>query len=109
MVSGEGEVVSGQGKNVAAEIRVEGRVQGVGFREFARRAAERAGLVGYAMNLEDGDVRIVVEGERVAIDAFAAGLEKGPRLGNVARVGVTWRAASGEFTSFAIRYSGRDA
>ena len=101
--------MSGEGEKVGAEIRVEGRVQGVGFREFARRAAERGRLVGYAMNLEDGDVRVVVEGERAAIAALVAALEKGPRLGNVARVGVTWRAASGEFTSFGIRYSGRDA
>ena len=101
--------MSGEGEKAAAEIRVEGRVQGVGFREFARRAAQRAGLVGYAMNLEDGHVRVVVEGERAAIDAFVAALEKGPRLANVTRVGATWRAASGEFTSFDIRFSGRDA
>ena len=88
---------------------MEGRVQGVGYRDFARRAAERSGLVGYAMNLDDGNVRVVVEGERAAIEMFVPMLEKGPRLGNVRRVTVDWTAPRGEFTGFGIRYSGRDA
>jgi len=88
---------------------VEGRVQGVGFREFARRAAERIGLVGYAMNLEDGRVRVVVEGVRGVIEGFVREIERGPRLASVTRVGVEWRGARGEFTSFGIRYPGHDA
>ena len=95
--------------NAGAEIVVEGRVQGVGFRDFARREAEKVGLVGYAMNLDDGTVRVVVEGARAAIDALVPALEKGPRLGRVTRVSVAWTAPRGEFTSFGIRYSGRDA
>ena len=92
-----------------AEVVVEGRVQGVGYRDFARRAAEKVGLVGYAMNLGDGTVRVVVEGERAAIETLVPALEKGPRLGRVTRVTVTWTAARGEFTGFGVRYSGRDA
>jgi acylphosphatase len=88
---------------------VEGRVQGVGFRDFARTCAERLGLVGYAMNLRDGSVRVVVEGERAAIETVVRGLERGPRLGKVTRVTVTWREPGGEFTGFGIRYSGHDA
>ena len=61
------------------------------------------------MNLHDGTVRVVVEGERAVLEVFVAELEKGPRLSNVTRVGVAWREARGELTGFGIRYSGRDA
>jgi acylphosphatase len=101
--------VGGEGESAAAEILVEGTVQGVGFREFARMRAERLGVVGYAMNLHDGRVRVLVEGARAAIDAFVSELQRGPRLGSVTRVSVTWRAPRGEFTGFGIRYPGRDA
>ena len=40
-----------------------GRVQGVGFRDFACKIGKSCGLVGYAKNLSDGTVEIVAEGE----------------------------------------------
>ena len=42
---------------------VSGNVQGVGFRFFTLRAAERMNLTGYARNLPDGRVELVAEGE----------------------------------------------
>jgi acylphosphatase len=98
-----------EGERAAAEVLVEGRVQGVGFREFARKCAGRLGVVGYAMNLHDGRVRVIAEGTRAAIESLVAELERGPRHGKVARVSVTWRAPRGEFTGFGIRYPGHDA
>jgi acylphosphatase len=44
-----------------------GRVQGVGFRWSARVIAARLGLSGYARNLEDGGVEVVVVGDREAV------------------------------------------
>lgn len=96
-------------ERAGAEIVVEGRVQGVGYREFVRTWAERLGVVGYAMNLRDGTVRVVVEGERAAVEALVPELERGPRLSKVTRVSVSWRAPRGEFTGFGIRYPGHDA
>jgi acylphosphatase len=98
-----------RGEIVGVEIVVGGVVQGVGFRQFARACAERFGVVGYAMNVPDGTVRVVAEGARAALEAFVAELEHGPRAGRVARVDVAWRAPRGEFTSFGIRYHGHDA
>ena len=43
---------------------VSGRVQGVGYRWFAQREAERLSLVGYAANLPDGRGEVVAEGPR---------------------------------------------
>jgi len=93
----------------AAEIVVEGRVQGVGFREYTRRCAERLGVVGYVMNTHDGRVRIIAEGTRAAIEAMVPELRRGPRLGHVTRVSVAWRTPRGEFGGFGIRYPARDA
>lgn len=65
---------------------VSGRVQGVGYRYFARRAAVRLGLVGWVRNLPDGTVEAVVEGPGEALAAFAAELRKGPAMASVSAV-----------------------
>jgi acylphosphatase len=90
---------------VAAELVVEGLVQGVGFRNFAQRRASLLGLGGYVMNLKDGRVRVHAEGRRELIEDLARHLEKGPPLSHVQRVTVRWIPASGRFPSFEIRYA----
>jgi acylphosphatase len=91
--------------NTAAEILVEGHVQGVGYREYARRRAALLGLAGWVMNLRDGRVRLRAEGPRSAIDELARALEKGPPLSQVDRVEVRWTAPTGRFAGFDIRFS----
>jgi len=88
----------------AVDVVVKGRVQGVGFRDFCVRAAEKARVKGYAMNLRDGRVRVVAEGRRGALEALVSDLQRGPRMARVADVEVTWRDASAQFTEFTIRY-----
>jgi acylphosphatase len=87
----------------AAEILVEGRVQGVGFRDYAYRRAAHLDLTGYVMNLADGRVRVRAEGPRDRIEALARQLEKGPPMARVERVMVTWRPPIGTFADFTIR------
>ncbi len=48
-----------------------GRVQGVGFRGFACRVANSLQLVGYAKNLPDGTVELLVEGDERKIAQLA--------------------------------------
>jgi acylphosphatase len=93
----------------AAEIIVEGHVQGVGYRTFAQRKAAQLALRGYVMNLKDGRVRVRVEGGREGIQELAHELEKGPPLARVETVSVTWRPPSGHFTSFDVRYAEFDS
>ena len=52
------------------EITVSGDVQGVGYRFFAVREAQKLGLTGWVRNLPNGDVEILAEGEKNAIDYF---------------------------------------
>ncbi len=57
---------------------VSGRVQGVWYRDTARREAERLGLAGRAENQADGTVLLEAEGAQAAVDAFLAWAAEGP-------------------------------
>jgi acylphosphatase len=92
----------------AADITVEGLVQGVGFREFTRRHARDLGLSGYVLNGHDGSVRVRVEGGREAIEALVRMLERGPRLARVQRVALSWCEATGAWPTFSVRSEDRD-
>ncbi len=89
----------------AAEVLVEGRVQGVGYRAFAQRRARDRGLTGYALNLHDGRVKIRVEGSRQTIDEYRHDLEVGPPLARVERVTVTSLPYTGQYRDFSVRFS----
>lgn len=59
---------------------IKGRVQGVFFRDSARRVSESLGLTGYAINLTGGDVEVLACGDREAIEQLAVWLEEGPPM-----------------------------
>ena len=62
---------------------VHGRVQGVGYRQFAARAAATQVVAGWVRNETDGTVCGEVEGGAAAVDAFLDLLRQGPRWGKV--------------------------
>lgn len=62
---------------------VRGRVQGVGYRDFAQRAASALGLTGYTRNLDDGRVEVYAAGPPEKLSDLAAALRKGPRFSDV--------------------------
>lgn len=97
--------MSAVGRQSAAEIMVEGSVQGVGYRDFAQRRAAHLGLSGYVMNLRDGRVRVRAEGSRDAIDELIRDLERGPPLARIEKISVTWIPPTGRFASFGIRFA----
>ena len=82
---------------------VEGRVQGVGFRNFVLENATRLGLTGWVRNRWNGDVECLAEGDRQALDKLLAALQRGPRTGFVTKVKADWLQASGEFDYFSIK------
>lgn len=82
-------------ETVRAEILVSGRVQGVGFRRFARNAAERLGIESNPRNLRDGRVFIIAEGRPEAVDLYVSELRKGPMFAHVENVDVTFKEALG--------------
>jgi len=60
-----------------------GRVQGVGFRYFAQRAASDLGLTGYTRNLDDGRVEVYAVGPEDKLSELAGLLHRGPRWADV--------------------------
>lgn len=60
------------------QFRVEGRVQGVGFRAFTVRTAIEHDLAGFVRNLTDGSVEGRVGGRDSDLDNFLAALREGP-------------------------------
>jgi acylphosphatase len=71
---------------VTVKFVVSGLVQGVGFRWFVARHARTLGLTGYARNLPDGRVEVVVSGPEEALPALEKVLRSGPANAQVAAV-----------------------
>jgi len=67
-------------------VRIEGTVQGVGFREFLCVAAERHGLDGWVRNRSDGSVEALVSGVTKAVEAFVEAATRGPEGARVTAV-----------------------
>ena len=74
---------------VRRAFRVRGLVQGVGYREFPRRAALSRGDSGWVRNRYDGAVEAMIRGPPAAVDALVAEMRLGPRFANVNSVSVT--------------------
>jgi acylphosphatase len=86
----------------AKQIRVHGRVQGVGFRYFVQRAGSRLGLTGNVRNRPDDTVEIVVAGDAELIEEFLKEVTKGPPLSRVERLEINDIASVEKFRSFQI-------
>ena len=71
---------------MTVRLLVRGHVQGVGYRDFLARRARNVGAVGWAKNLADGTVEIVVQGSPVQVVAVEAAARTGPILARVAVV-----------------------
>lgn len=89
---------------VRAEITASGRVQGVGFRYFVYRNAEKLKLNGYTQNLANGDVITVVEGEKDLIEKLVDIISAGPSHAFIKNTKVTWSNSFKEFSTFEVRY-----
>lgn len=64
-------------------LLIQGRVQGVWFRESMRREAERLGVTGWVRNTPDGAVEAVVQGPAEAVDALIEWARSGPPMARV--------------------------
>ena len=88
---------------VRLAARVDGLVQGVGFRWWTRVRALELGLVGSATNLRDGGVEIIAEGPRAACEQLLAALRSGDAPGSVERVAQQWSDPRNDLAGFVAR------
>jgi acylphosphatase len=86
-------------------LRIEGRVQGVGYRAFVERQALRLGLSGWVRNRHDGSVEAVLQGIPGTVEAMIVLCRSGPAAARVDRVEVVGEGV-GAFDGFEVRPSG---
>ena len=85
---------------------VAGRVQGVTFRAYTRREAERLGLTGYALNRADGSVEVVAEGLRPACELLLGLLSEQPASGPPPDAAMSWYRRPGRVLEVAHAWTG---
>lgn len=83
-------------------VVVDGRVQGVFFRDTCRTLARQVGVSGWASNRADGAVEVVLEGDREAVDRLVAWCRTGPAQAVVTSVKVTDEEPEG-ISGFSVR------
>ncbi len=79
-----------------------GAVQGVGFRDAARRRAEELGVAGWVRNADDGTVAVHAEGPAAAVEALIGFLKRGPAAAAVDHVAIEQVPVEGH-EQFAVR------
>ena len=89
---------------IRAHLIIEGRVQGVWFRETTRQEATRLGLCGWVKNRLDGSVEVVAEGPREKVETLIAWCHHGPAIARVTGVHKIKEDYTGEFDSFRVTF-----
>lgn len=85
------------------KIKIEGTVQGVGFRYHARKQAQMLGLSGWVKNQSDGSVLIVAEGDIDLLEQLVGWCHEGPRSARVHQVAVKKEEPRG-IEGFDVKY-----
>ena len=83
-------------------FKIIGRVQGVFFRDSTQRKATGLGLTGSAINLADGSVRVIAQGNEVEINELLNWLQVGPEMSVVERVDEVDIGDDLEFNDFTV-------
>jgi acylphosphatase len=84
-------------------IFAHGKVQGVFFRDHAKKTADSLGLTGWAKNTKNA-VEIVAEGDKMKLRELIVACQKGSPLSKVDKVEYQWEDYTGKFDSFYINY-----
>ena len=84
------------------QVRIEGRVQGVGYRAWTERVAAGLGLTGWVRNRHDSSVEAIFQGPAELVDDMLTRCATGPRSAVVSRVEVIGEGV-GSFDGFSVR------
>ncbi len=88
--------------NTRVRLIIEGRVQGVWFRESTRREAVSLGVFGWVRNRPDRTVEVLAEGPEELVKELASWCRQGPPVSRVDKLHETREEWKGEFESFDI-------
>ncbi|PTX59981.1 acylphosphatase [Melghirimyces profundicolus] len=85
-------------------IMVHGRVQGVGFRHYTRKAALSIGVKGWVRNRPDGTVEIDAQGPASKMERFVEAVRKGSPASQVKRLETKEKKPTDRYRTFEVRY-----
>ncbi len=71
---------------IAQQFKIQGRVQGVGFRYFVLQQAEKLGIKGNVKNMNDGSVLVNAEGSDQNMTLFYEQCAQGPYWSKVSSI-----------------------
>lgn len=85
-------------------MKVYGKVQGVGFRYYTLRQANKLGVKGWVRNARDGTVEIVAQGDPASLQKLAAAVKQGSPASEVKRIHVEETDGMKRYSSFQVKY-----
>ena len=88
---------------VRAHVLVSGNVQGVFFRSNTRSHASMNQITGWVMNLPDGRVEVVMEGNKGRVETLIEFIRQGPAGASIDGLEISWEKPTSKYNSFEIR------
>lgn len=86
------------------QLHIQGNVQGVGFRSWVRREADKLNIVGWVKNREDGGVEALIQGDALSIHTLIELCKKGPEVAWVEQVIITEQPVDDSLLTFQVVY-----
>ena len=95
--------MSSQPENtLTVNMKITGKVQGVGFRYFVLRQAQELGINGWVSNKSNGDVEALAQGEKADFEQFIAKVKEGTTFSRVDNVNLEWMDKGEQYFGFEI-------
>lgn len=87
-----------------AHLIINGRVQGVFYRQGMKEMANIFGVKGWVRNLPSGEVEAEIEGDNSAVDNLLEWCRQGPPAAAVDYIKIDWEEPKGNLKDFIIKY-----
>ena len=87
---------------LTVNMKITGKVQGVGFRYFVLRQAQELGILGWVNNKPNGDVEAFAQGEKAELEQFIAKVKEGTTFSRVDNVNLEWMNKDEQYFGFEI-------
>lgn len=88
-----------------ASCLISGKVQSVGYRDFAQVQAKECGITGWVKNNSDGTVSVLAQGLPDDMKRYIEELHEGSVLAKVLSVSVDWGTPKEPFSDFVVIYT----
>ena len=100
---GETPIMTTQSEAIlTVNLTISGKVQGVGFRYFVLRQAQKHGMYGWVSNKPNGDVEAFAQGEKADLEQCIAKVKEGPSFSRVEDVSLNWVKEAEQYFGFEI-------